>query len=188
MTDNAEWGQIPDYAEVDAMFHEVLVEAEAHFGPRNPRWKNVIVRFNATVSEPRTDNDGDSTITVWLNPGRSRIGYCYEAAHEAVHCLNPVTLHESTYLEESIAVVFSLRMVYSRYGKYGVSKCTLSDKYREAVRQVERVDRDIISLGQRVRERIDFGSLSLDVTPEVLSELYPGILGNVLASLCDKVW
>ncbi len=188
MTGRPEWGQIPDYAEVETLFHEALAEAEALLGPRSPKWQNVVVKFNAIVSQPRTDNDGNSTITVWLNPDRSWVGYCFEAAHEAVHCLNPVRLHDSTYLEEAVAVAFSLRMVHSRYGTYGTGKCRLSDQYREAVRRAGRVDGDTLSLGKRVRVRVGFGSLSLDVDSEILSELYPSASRDVLVSLIGKVW
>lgn len=96
MTSAQEWGQIPDPSEVEAMFYETLAEAQDVFGPRDSKWENFCIRYHSDVGRPRTDPGSSGTVTVWLNPGRSRIGYRFEVAHEVVHCLNPVRAYETT--------------------------------------------------------------------------------------------
>ena len=186
MTDVHAWNLIPDPLEVETTFFELLAAAESSLGPRDCKWQHIHVEFHDAVSQPRTDNDGISTITVLLNPSRSRIGYCYEAAHEAVHCINPVAARDSKYLEEAVAVAFSRKMVYTKHSKYGLDKCGLTDAYHEALRRATRIDVDILRLGKRARERVGFGSLSLDVTPDLLRELYPSVDQATLASVVDK--
>ena len=100
--------------------------------------------------------------------------------------MNPISASDSIYLEEAIAVAFSLRMVSNKYGKRGLEQCRVSSEYREAIRRATRVDYDIVKLGKKVRGHINFGSLSLGVTPDILRELYPNPNDRVLTSLVEK--
>ena len=171
------------------MFHETLAEAEMVFGPRDPKWESFCIRYHSEAERPRIDPCDSGIVAVWLNPDRSRIGYRFEIAHEVVHCLNPISASEATYLEEAVAVAFSLRTIYHWYGKYGLSKCKITDvEYTKASKWAGQVDSDVVGLGKNLRKRTEYGSLSLDVTAELLAELYPNAPKGAIASLISNPW
>lgn len=130
-----------------------------------------------------TSNDGQAHVTVWLTGDRSWVGYYYEAAHEAVHCLNPIPpIAGATYLEEAVASEFSLDIVRRNFGSYGLDKCVSSPDYIQARDLASEIDGSIIGLGKRLRERA--GSLEC-VTPETIKELYPQVHDSVVASVLN---
>ena len=160
----------PSESEIQRIFWHCLSEAEHTFGPRAVDWEYT-VRCRQSPPCPETINDGQSQVTVWLTTGRSWVGYCYEAAHEAVHCLNPnVPSGSATYIEEAIASEFSLEIVRRFFGQYGVDKCSISPNYLHARQLASEIDNRIIRLGQRLREHA--GALGR-VTVEAIEELYP---------------
>ena len=163
------WGLVPPDDEIQSIFWDCLSDAENAFGPKRPELQYE-VRITEEKKYPETINYG-TKVLVFLTRGRSRIGYYYEAGHEAVHCLNGV--NHSTYLEEAVATAFALHKVRSTFGQDGVDKCQVSSDYQRAIDLVHQVDTDVITFGRQVRELVGYGSLSKDVTPSVLAELYP---------------
>ena len=161
---------VPSESEIQLIFWHCLSEAERTFGPRAAGWE-YSVRLRQHPQYPDTINDGQSQVDVWLTTGRSWIGYYFEAAHEAVHCLNPIVPSGSSmYIEEAIAFEFSLEVVCRIFGQRGVDACTKSPDYRRARELASEIDKDIVRLGQRLREHT--GALGR-VTVEAIAELYP---------------
>ena len=160
---------VPPYDEIQSIFWNCLSEAENTFGPRQP-----VLRYGMRVAHekkyPETINYGTIVLALFTE-GRSRIGYYYEAGHEAVHCLHAGNY--STYLEEAVATAFALHMVRLTFEQYGIDRCKVSSSYQQAMALAHQVDTDIIRLGRQLRERIGYDSLSKDVTPNVILELYP---------------
>ena len=161
---------IPSESEIQLIFWHCLSEAEHTFGPRAAGW-DYTVRLRQSPLHPETINDGQNQVTVWLTTERSWVGYCFEAAHEAVHCLNPIIPSGSaTYIEEAIASEFGLEVVRRLFDQHGVDKCTIPPDYLRARELASEIDKDIIKLGQRLREHA--GALGR-VTVEAIEEIYP---------------
>ena len=172
---------IPSQSQIERIFWDCLSEAERTFGPRAAAWNYHIVI--GQLPYPMTSNDGQAHVTVWLTGDRSWVGYYYEAAHEAVHCLNPIPpIAGATYLEEAVASEFSLDIVRRNFGSYGLDKCVSSPDYIQARDLASEIDGSIIGLGKRLRERA--GSLEC-VTPETIKELYPQVHDSVVASVLN---
>ncbi len=163
------WGLVPPDDEIQSIFWDCLSEAEDTFGPKQPALTYEI-RIASERKYPETINYG-TIVLAFLTEGRSRVGYYFEAGHEAVHCLH--ASNRSTYLEEAVATAFALHVVQQTCGQVEVDKCKASSEYQQAMALAQQVDSDVIRLGQRLRERIGYGSLSKDVTPNLISELYP---------------
>ena len=159
---------VPDEREVHLIFWECLSSAEATFGARSPGWQYK-VQLRDTPAYPETVIAGTELVCVWLTKGRSRVGYLYEAGHEAVHCLNPGP-SDATYLEEGVAAAFSRLLVSSRFGQLGLEKTMLTKDYSNALKMASAIDTDIVRLGRRLRGHV--GSLR-DVSTAAIRELYP---------------
>ena len=161
---------IPCLANIQCIFSHCLLEAERTFGPRAPGWEYT-VQLRQHPLNPETINDGQNQVTVWLSHGRSWVGYFFEAAHEAVHCLNPIVPSGSaTYIEEAVATEFSLGVVHQVFGSEGVEKCVITPHYKRARNLASEIDSDLIRLGQILRDCTD----SLEsVTAKVIEDLYP---------------
>jgi hypothetical protein len=80
---------IADRTTIHSIFWHCLSKAENTFGQRADGWK-YFVKILRSPGPPETIDDGQSKVTVWLNPRRTCAGFYFEAAHEAVHCLDPV--------------------------------------------------------------------------------------------------
>ena len=164
---------IPSCPATQRIFWDCLSKAEHTFGPREAGWAYA-VRRRQSPPYPETINDGQSHLTVWLTMGRSWDGYYFEAAHEAVHCLNPtVPSGSAMYIEEAIADEFSLVVVRRIFGQWGVDRCARNPDYRHARELASEIDEDMIRLGQRLRDHA--GALGR-VTIEAFKELYPDAL------------
>ena len=159
---------VPDKREVHLIFWECLSSAEATFGARSLGWQYK-VQLRDTPAYPETVIAGTELVCVWLTKGRSRVGYLYEAGHEAVHCLNPGP-SDATYLEEGVAAAFSRLLVSSRFGQLGLEKTMLTKDYSNALKMASAIDTDIVRLGRRLRGHV--GSLR-DVSTAAIRELYP---------------
>ena len=85
-TSTESMNMVPDEREVHLIFWECLSSAEATLGARSPGWQYK-VQLRDTPAYPETVIAGTELVCVWLTKGRSRVGYLYEAGHEAVHCL-----------------------------------------------------------------------------------------------------
>ncbi len=173
---------IPSQPQIERIFWDCLSEAERTFGPRAAEWDYQIVL--GRLPYPMTSNDGQTSVTVWLTGDRSWVGYYYEAAHEAVHCLNPIPpTAGATYLEEAVASGFSLDIVRRNFGSNGLGRCVSSRDYIQARDLASAIDESIIRLGQRLRKRA--GALEC-VTPEIIKEMYPQADQPVVASVLKK--
>ena len=172
---------IPCWSAIQSIFWHCLTEAERIFGPRAVGWEYT-VRLRKSPLYPETINDGQSQVTVWLTEGRSWVGYYFEAAHEAVHCLNPaIPSGSAMFIEEAVGTEFSLEVVRRIFGQRGVDNCTIPLKYRNARELASVIDEDMIRLGRRLRKHA--GALGR-VTAEAIEELYPeapqrSILGSL---------
>lgn len=162
------WGSVPPDDEIQSIFWDCLSEAEDTFGPKRPELQYE-VRITDEKKYPETINYG-TKVLVFLTQGRSRIGYYYEAGHEAVHCLNAV--RQATYLEEAVATAFALHKVRIAFGQFGVDRCQVSSDYQHATDLARQVDTDIIRFGRQLRALIGYGSLSKDVTASMIVKLY----------------
>ena len=112
-----------------------------------------------------------TTVTIMLTTGRSWIGYSFEAAHEVVHALDAnASTCLGTNLEEGICSAFSLHVVEEVFGRRLAMRSPLDPGDRQTYRLVSRLDEDVLSVGQRLRERV--GSLAV-VSPSYISSLYP---------------
>lgn len=151
--------QVPELAEIKRIFEYCLGEAERTFGDRDTS-VHLSIQLREDESGPETIPLNQNIVLVWLSQGRSRVGYYYEAAHEAVHCLgSDIPSGSGTHLEEAIATVFSLRIVHSIFGPEGLRRSTLSSDYQRATEFVSKIDSDVIRLGRQLREKT--GALSL---------------------------
>ncbi len=160
--------EIPGEPEIRKTFCECLSEARAMFGTLSPGWQYKI-QLRYSPPYPETVTIGTDMVCVWLTKERSRVGYLFEAGHEAVHCLNPGPL-PSTYLEEAVATAFSQWLVSDRFGPPGLERVTLTSDYKFALEMAATIDRDIVRLGKRLRGHV--GSLRT-VSPKAVMDLYP---------------
>ena len=175
---------VPDFCTVKAVFSECFEMAEQTFGPREPQWEYTVLLREGLP--PETVNDGHSQVCVYLSTGRSLIGYFFEAAHEAIHCLSPnVPSGRATYLEEAIAAEFSLKVVQHKFGQeIGLElQNYISADYHKAMSLSAEIGIDTIRIGQQVRER--HGSFSMGITPESLHEMYPHAPSSVRHGLLE---
>ena len=161
---------IPSWATTQLIFRHCLSDAERTFGPHATGWEYT-VRLRQSPPYPETTNDGQSQVTVWLTTKRSWVGYYYESAHEAVHCLNPtVPSGPAMYIEEAVASEFSLEVVRRIFGERRVDTCIMPPVYQQARELASEIDKDMIRLGQRLREHT--GALG-SVAIEAIEKLYP---------------
>ena len=176
-------GRVPSPHSIRQVFWDCLLEAERTFGRRAAGW-NYRVEL-AESGPPMTTNDGHNNVTVWLTTCRSWIGYYYEAAHEAVHCLNPIPFMENAkYLEEAMATEFSLGIVRRNFGNGGYSKCGVPPQYEHARILASEIDRDTIRLGQRLRKQ----AIALEyVTSDIIKALYPNADAAVIETILDRL-
>ena len=132
-----------------------------------------MVEYRFDFERPET-LDYPSTTVVRLTEGRSWYGYYFEASHEAIHCLEArgIFRHNATYLEEAVAVAFSLFVVEERFGAAIRDECDIGETYQDAVDRTSLVDPDLIALGQLLRKAN--GSLA-EVSLETVRTLYPSV-------------
>ena len=106
----------------------------------------------------------------------------FEMGHETVHLLNPVPIECSNYLEEGVAVAFSL-YACKRIGYDAMNDLLKWRKYIHALYLVQQLPGDSLDNARRIRERL--GRLSSAQT-EHLSELFPGVSQSILIELCKR--
>ena len=99
-------------------------------------------------------------------------------AHETVHLLNPIS-GNTNYLEEGIAVAFSLRVQPS----YGICVLGSLTSYFYALQLVCMLPGDPVSIAKHLREQI--GPLS-EVTKRHLMEILPNVPEAILSGLSQK--
>ena len=162
---------MPTETEREITFQSCLDVAECTFGPRDARWDIALrlVQRRSPRRAPETLPCGQGRAKVRLYIDTTWEGFILEAAHEAVHCLNPG--NGATYLEEGVATAFSLAVVDGSLGRPEADSPRVSNDYQDALDRACAIEPDIIGLGQQLRERV--GSLRA-VTPAVILERSPG--------------
>ena len=105
----------------------------------------------------------------------------YEMAHETVHLLNPTLQACSNYLEEGVAVAFSIAIQAS----YKVPRVQFpaTPSYGLALSHVELLPGHPLVSGKRIREQA--GALS-DATSDQLIDLFPDVDATILKKLVEK--
>ncbi|MYE26638.1 MAG: hypothetical protein F4X87_05390 [Chloroflexi bacterium] len=109
----------------------------------------------------------------------------YQLAHETIHMLNPVTCSEVNYLEEGVAVAFS---IYAQK-KFGVSAQEPNPdneadrKYACAYSLVKQLPDGALESARRIRQKV--GRLS-DATADDLKDLYPDLDPSIAEKLASK--
>lgn len=159
---------VPLEDEIQEIVDYCLAEAGEAFGALEAGW-DYKVKLRETPSYPETVVVGPGKVCINLTAGCTWVGCVFEAGHEVVHCLNPCNNGE-TFLEEAVAVAFSLKMTEKKFGRAGLDRCELSENYKQAVRLAAAIDDDIVRLGQRLRGQV--GNLR-KVEPATIKELYP---------------
>ena len=173
-------GEIPPEDEIQLMVDDCLAAAGEAFGELEAGWDHQ-VELREDPARPETVVVGPGKIRINLTVGRSRVGYVFEAGHEAVHCLNPSN-YGDTFLEEAVAAAFSLAVTENRFGLAGLDLCRLTKNYERAVRLAAALDDDVVRLGRRLRGQ--FGSLR-DVGPDDVKNLYPQAPESIVRQLLE---
>ena len=106
----------------------------------------------------------------------------YEMAHETVHLLNPVERNIANYLEEGIAVEFSL--IAQRLYRVPLQSPETAS-YKEALKLVNLLTASPIEAARRIRVRTP--SLSRASEGD-LSQWFSGVSPEVIGSLCNKFY
>ena len=108
---------MPTETDREITFQSCLNMAECTFGPRDTQWDITLrlVQRRSPRRAPETLPYGQGLVKVRLYVDTVWEGFLLEAAHEAVHCLNPG--NGATYLEEGIATAFSLAVVDGSFGQ-----------------------------------------------------------------------
>ena len=162
---------VPTETDREVTFQSCLNMAECTFGPRDTRWDITLrlVQRRSPRRAPETLPYGQGLAKVRLYIDTNWGGFILEAAHEAVHCLNPG--NGAGYLEEGVATAFSLAVVNGSLGRPEPDSSRVSKDYQVALNRASAIDSNIIALGRQLRERV--GSLRA-VTPAVILERGPG--------------
>ncbi|HEY1598679.1 MAG TPA: hypothetical protein VGG64_03710 [Pirellulales bacterium] len=159
---------------------DLMREAEAALGQRD---------MSKQLCQPAFGNGGPVVVnTPNLDGAFARLsnnaaGYwptaVYELAHETVHLLNPV-VGMTNWFEEGVAVRFSV----------GISARTthpmappVGDRYYKALTSVNELRPCILEVAGTIRAV--YGKLS-DVTPGILTKLFPNANADLLKRLCDR--
>ena len=146
----------------------LLSSAQAHLGTRDE--SKMIYQPQFTEEGPMLRNtpalDG-----AYVELSRACENYwptvMFELAHETVHLLNPIP-GDTNYLEEGIAVYFSLRVAPS-YNDYVRSS---TGPYRDALELTETLPAGPLEAGKRVRDSV--GALS-NATVASMAALFPNV-------------
>lgn len=158
---------------------ELLREAEARFGPRDPEWTPLGIEFGG--ENPSTWYPGDGkTVSIKLstraadNPRRA----LFQLAHEVIHLLSPGRPEVTPVIEEGVATFFSLE-ISARFGldfRYG------DRAYNYAAERVSELLKIAPDAVKRLRhERLAF----FDFTPEFIREVLPSVTERLAADLCQ---
>ena len=168
-----------DPVELWALQVELLWLAEDALGPRDESKKIYQPQFTDNGPMLRNALGLDGAYTELSRASENCwTTALFEMAHETVHLLNP-TIGGTNYLEEGIAVYFSLTLApdYEDYIRDSNSV------YCEALKRIEDFTEAPLETGRLVRKR--FGSLS-KVSIANLAELCPTAERELLIRLAEK--
>ena len=172
---------IPSDDEMRGMAAYCRAAAGETFGALEAGW-DYEVESRKTPAYPETVVVGPGKVHIYLTARRSRVGYIFEAGHEAVHCLNPCN-GGASFLEEAVAVAFSLKVTEKRFGRIGLERCELSKDYKRARRLAVAIDDDVVRLGRRLRGHV--GNLR-KVGLAAIKELYPHAPESIARQILDR--
>ncbi|MCF2501683.1 hypothetical protein [Dyadobacter chenhuakuii] len=146
-------------------FLSIVVQAEKLYGPRDGKFIINEVKIVDSPYSPQTIVEKKCLVNVNLSVSTNRfLNMAFEMYHEAVHCLNPCYREDCNYLEEAVAVHFSLKYVSVdlRYREV----IEQHDRYREALHAFESVPGLSDEMIQQLRLgcRSLSGSTLLDLT------------------------
>ena len=160
--------------------NELMRIAEAMLGPRDSSIRIVSPDFTDDV--PHIFREPTSSGFVW----KALLGPCakdywrfavFQLAHETVHLLNPQP-GSGSYLEEGVAVEFSLRI----QPLYSINIVVNSQDYEDAHELVRQLPGDPLSAGRRIRESV--GTLNIGkVTAQDLEKLFPDVDEAIICKL-----
>lgn len=170
---------------------QLLHLAEGIFGPRDSLLKSYQPQFadggsltilsGLELCRPRFTEDGPQINfdfdKKWVFAELSTNGeyywptVLYELAHETIHLLNPGTLGTANYLEEGVAVAFS---IYAQlwFSTPRIQTPSEGSKYDRAFRLVNALPGPLLTNTSRIRR--DVGRFS-EVKPQDLVRLFPDI-------------
>ena len=162
-----------------ALQMELMSIAESVLGRRDLSKKVYQPQFNDDVPHLRnTPNEDGAFVELSRSAECDWPTVVFEMAHETVHLLNPIP-GDANYLEEGVAVVFSL----SVQPVYGISMPVSMQSYQYALQLVSTLPGGPLEVGRRVRDRVG----GLDVaTEQDLTELFPGADRVILSKLAER--
>ena len=162
---------------------ELLHLAEQVLGPRDKTKTIGAPSFHDDVPYTQLTTLPDGAFVV-LSRGAERYlpTTIYEMAHETVHLLNPVKRDEANYLEEGIAVEFSI--IAQRHFNVSIQKPETGG-YSDALRLVRLLTPSPMEVGRAIRENV--GALS-KATFSDLESLFEEASKGDLRALCEKFY
>jgi hypothetical protein len=167
-------------ADVWSLQQLLLSEAEAMLGPRDGTKTICQPQFRdgppQVINTPSLDG---AFAYLSRNASQSWPVAIYELAHESVHLLNP-TIGPGNYLEEGVAVAFSIEMAKKFVGGYFLPP--EGSSYRHALDLLSRIPDWNFDQMKAIRSR--FGSFSA-ATPETLEEVLPNVASELASDLCQ---
>ncbi|MDJ0474340.1 hypothetical protein QNA27_11795 [Pantoea eucalypti] len=150
---------------------QILNESEQLFGGRDLTFRiaNEIIYCDKgpMVSVIQCGDKKDCLVLLSEGSQKSWECFMYEMAHEAVHLLNPQN-NSASYLEEGVAVWFSLEMCK----KHSLSHKQPTGKYRQAYDLLSKFPVDVPTLVKTIR--LNFPNLT-DITADELLSTYPSL-------------
>ena len=160
---------------------ELLAMAESLYGHRDQSFR---------IFQPQFCENGPNIRIEYIPRGAyAQLSYngrfywptvVYELAHETVHLLNPVKQGEANYLEEGVAVAFSI-YVQKAYG-VGIQRPSIPS-YVYALSLVEALPNKPLTSAGRIRR--EFGRFS-HVSKDDLVKLFPEMDVDVANHLSDR--
>ena len=156
---------------------ELLEIAETELGPRDRSKKVYQPQFADDGPLLRnTPNFDGAFVELSRNAEHYWPTVVYEMAHETVHLLNPVARGNGNYLEEGVAVAFSLYV----QPMYGFKMSVQIPSYEYALQLADSLPVGTLAAGKLIRQHI--GALS-SATAQSLAELFPE--GD--EAVCDRL-
>lgn len=154
--------------------YELLQKAEALYGKRNPNFVisgvEIINEVQPCICYPFNDNRIIIRITEICRNDKDFA--TFQIAHEVIHCLFPNPIEVVTYLEEGLAVHFSIQCannIYPDLDKYITAKKLLDDLLM--------YDNDIIRKARMIEPNTS------KITEDIMLSICPQIDKALLSSL-----
>lgn len=173
---------LPQNKSIKELFDEILNEAEKLYGRRDVS----IILDKITIHEkdyPEIVPSGDTNVTIYLTKEcKENLTFAsYQLSHEIIHFLKPSFFSGSSanYLEEGVAVYFSINFTKSNYGEINISNPNYK-KANDLVVELLSYDENIIFRLRKLKE-----SLSLITSEDILS-ICPLIPKKLTDEVCEK--